>query len=410
MKKANYANILPSSRYWTRVVTKIAKKQKEENPKNPFLSHEEKSVLFLDWKQNGNIESRDKLLNSMYLMALQLVHQLVNIYGNNNIPVEDLEQEANHALLDMLCNSDYDPALGTLPTYFRTRIKMFFHPALKNGNLITFPDNTWKQFNAESKAFNEFVKKHHRYPVAGESYTYKGKEYLFGEVSAKMPSISEGNRSVGDEEESCELFDLLGQMDENIGLSEYEEQTLALYDVIKNLTKREQELIHYSFYTEMDTQDIVYNLKPYSPVERKRLYERSKNILTIRTSEGEQVYQFFVYNNAKKRSNGDLNRQIIRPVTHPNSENYQSNSLLTMVFGAKDVESVTLNGKDITQNLSTLQNKPFESLGTNDKLFQLSCELKVGTIFSQSNYNAKLKTLKDKIRTKIKHYEIFRES
>ena len=215
---------------------------------------------------------------------------------------------------------------------------------------------------------------------------------------------------VGDEEESCELFDLLGQMDENIGLSEYEEQTLALYDVIKNLTKREQELIHYSFYTEMDTQDIVYNLKPYSPVERKRLYERSKNILTIRTSEGEQVYQFFVYNNAKKRSNGDLNRQIIRPVTHPNSENYQSNSLLTMVFGAKDVESVTLNGKDITQNLSILQNKPFESLGTNDKLFQLSCELKVGTIFSQSNYNAKLKALKDKIRTKIKHYEIFRES
>lgn len=408
MKKANYANILPSSRFWSKVVTKIAKKQKEENPKNPFLSHEEKSELFLDWKKNGNIKSRDKLLNSMYLMAFQLVHQLVNVYGNNNIPIEDLEQEANHALLDMLCNSDYDPELGTLPTYFRTRIKMFFHPALKNGNLITFPDNTWKQFNAESRAFNEFVKKHHRYPVAGETYTHKGKEYLFGEVSVKMPSISEGNRTVGDEDDSCELFDLLGQQDESIEVNEFEEQKSALYDVINKLSRREQELIHYSFYTEMDTQDIVYNLKPLSPTERKRLYERSKNNLVIKTSEGEQNYQFFVYNNAKKRSSGDIDRAIIRPVTHPNFENFQNNSNLVMVFGAKDVESVTLNGKDITDKISVLQNKTFESLNTGDTLFQLSCELKVGTIFSQSNYNAKLKALKDKLRTKIKNYEIFR--
>lgn len=79
-----------------------------------------------------------------------------------------------------------------------------------------------------------------------------------------------------------------------------------------------------------------------------------------------------------------------------------------MVFGAKDVESVTLNGKDITDKISVLQNKTFESLNTGDTLFQLSCELKVGTIFSQSNYNAKLKALKDKLRTKIKNYEIFR--
>lgn len=409
MKKANYANVLPSSRYWMKVVTRIAKKQKEENPRNPFLSHEEKSELFLDWKKNGNIESRDKLLNSMYLMALQLVHQLVNIYGNNNIPIEDLEQEANHALLDMLCNSDYDPALGTLPTYFRTRIKMFFHPALKNGNLITFPDNTWKQFNAESRAFSEFVKKNHRYPVAGETYVHKGKEYMFGEVNAKMPSVSEGNRTVGDEEDSCELFDLIGCEDESISLYEEEEKKEALQDIISKLSKREQELIHYSFFTEMDTQDIVYNLKPYSPSERKRLYDRSNNSLCIKTSEGEQTYQFFVYNNAKKRCNGDVNRNILRPVTHSNQTNFQNHSNLTMVFGAKEVLSITLNGKDITDKLSVLQNKTFDSLNTGDILFQLSCELKVGTIFSQNNYNMKLKALKDKLRTKVKNYEIFRK-
>jgi len=400
MAKKNLANILPTSRYWTRTVTKIAKRQMELNPKHPFLSNEEKTRLFLDWKHNKNIESRDKLMDSMYVLALQLVHQLINVYGNNNVPVEDLEQEANHALLDMLCNSDYDPEMGTLPTYFRTRLKMFFHPALKSGNHITLPDNTWKQFSIENKAFNAFVKKNHRYPAHGETYTYNGREYLFGDVSAKMPSVLEGNKTIGDEEDSFELFDLIGEADPYYNLSEEEQKRATVREIIHKLSKREQEILHYAFFTEMETQDIVYNLKPCSPTERKKLYTKSKNTLEIKTSDGKQDYTFFVYRSAKIRRFDSISSSAIEPLSHPYKTNFQYSDSLKMTFKSTDVLSVSLNGQDITNQVAKLA----------DNTFQLNCKLKVGCVFSQANYNHKLSKIKEKIRTKIVEYEIFRPS
>lgn len=403
-KDVKLSNILPSTKFWMQTVTKRVRKLKKDCPDNPFLSHDEKTILFLDWKNNKNVKSRDKLLETLYPLALQLVHDLVNKLGNNNVLVEDLEQEANYALLYTLTESEYDPSLGTLPTYFRSRLPMFFFRALKDyGNIIRIPDNILKDISSENKAFDLFVKTNGRYPEMGETYIYKDKINQFGEK--KIDTIVSGNKSVNDEEETAELFDLIGTEDET---NEQFVKNEALLKIVNSLSKQEQEIINLTYFSDMEVSEIVYELKPYTRYDRERLYKRSKNTLKIKTNEGETCYNFFVYKGAKKRSLNEV-KTTLRPISHPFSENYQEFTTLNMCFAAKEVVSITLNNEDITDKLILIENDSFDTLNTNDKLFQLNCTLKAGTIYSLQNYNNKVNQIKDKIRKKIvKHYEYFK--
>jgi hypothetical protein len=210
----------------------------------------------------------------------------------------------------------------------------------------------------------------------------------------------EGNKTIGDEEDSFELFDLIGEADPYYNLSEEEQKRATVREIIHKLSKREQEILHYAFFTEMETQDIVYNLKPCSPTERKKLYTKSKNTLEIKTSDGKQDYTFFVYRSAKIRRFDSISSSAIEPLSHPYKTNFQYSDSLKMTFKSTDVLSVSLNGQDITNQVAKLA----------DNTFQLNCKLKVGCVFSQANYNHKLSKIKEKIRTKIVEYEIFRPS
>lgn len=408
MKQINLAGLLVQNRFWVKIVTKKSRKLKKENPENPFLSHDQKTKLFIDWKEFGCIKSRDKLLDSLYPLALQLVHNLVNRLGNNNVSVEDLEQEANLALLYTLQESDYDPKMGTLPTYFRSRLPMFFFRALKDyGNVIRIPDNILKDLSSENKAYDDFIKIKGRYPENGEIHLYKDKEYLFGE-KVKIDSIVSGNKLIGDDDDSCELFDVLG---ESFDVEkEFEIKQEILNTIVKSLTKREQELIQFAYFTEIDRSEILYQLKPFTTNERQRLYKRSENILKIETSDGEMQYNFFAYKNAKKRKSGNIvQTNILRPVTHFYSENYQDVSKLKFVFGSKDLIKISLNGKDLTNQIKIIDNQGLKNtINSNDILFELNCELKTGSIYSMQSYNSKVKQIKDKIRKKSLNYEIFR--
>lgn len=406
-KSIKLSNVLPTNKFWAQIVTKKYRQLKKDNPNNPFLSHDEKTELFLDWKNNGNVKSRDKLLDSLYPLALQLVHSLVDKLGNNNVDIQDLEQEANYALLYTLEYSNYDPKLGTLATYFRSRLPMFFFRALKDyGNIIRIPDNILKEISAEQKAFDHYVKVNGHYPEVGESVEFNGKDYVVGKT--KISTVVSGNKPVSEEDETAELFDLISNNEETEDL-DLPIKSEMLQKIISSLTKQEQEMLHYAFFTDMEISEIVYLLKPHSKYDRERLYKRSKNVLKIFTEEGEVEYIFIVYKNAKNRKHGEISSDVIRPISHPHFENYQERSNLELIFAAKNVHKITLNGKDITDSLNVLKNESFENLAGDDILYKLSCELKTGAIYSLQNYNNKLREIKDKIRKKIiKNYEIFK--
>lgn len=404
-KTVTLSNVLPQKKFWSLQVSKRVRKLKKENPSNPFLSHDEKTVLFLDWKNNGNVKSRDKLLTTLYPLALQLVHSWVDSLGNNNVAIEDLEQEANLALLYSL--EHYDPNLGTLPTYFRSRLPMFFFRALKDyGNVIRIPDNILKDISSESKAFDEYVKKHGQYPQPGELVTFKEKQIKIGEK--RIDTIVSGNKPVGevggDQDEFCELFDLLGTEDE-ISLDNDQE---ILAKIVGSLTRREQEIVRYAYYTKMEISEIVYLLKPVTQHDYARVYRRAKNVLKIETDNGEVVYQFFVYNGAKKRKKGEVNDEVISPITHKFLENYQETTNLEMLFSTKNnIKQVLLNGVSIPY--ICLENDTLKEVSEGETLYKIQATLKAGSVYSLQNYNNILNKIKDKLRKKIiENYEFFK--
>jgi len=395
------SNVLPQKKFWASQVSKRVRKLKKDNPTNPFLSHDEKTNLFLDWKNNGNVKSRDKLLTTLYPLALQLVHSWVDSLGNNNVAIEDLEQEANLALLYSL--EHYNPDLGTLPTYFRSRLPMFFFRALKDyGNVIRIPDNILKDISSEAKAFDEYVRIHGHYPQSGETVTFKEKNYKFGQK--RIDTIVSGNKTVGeDDDEGGELFDLLGTED-NLNLDD-DKQMLS--KIINSLTKREQEIIHYAYYTKMEISEIVYLLKPITQHDYARIYRRAKNTLKIITDCGEVCYEFYVYSGAKKRKKHEIESNVINPISHKYLENYQNTTNLEMLFTTENnIKQVLLNGNEIPYVY--LENSTLSNI-SNGKLCKIECELKSGSIYSLQNYNNILNKIKDKLRKKIiVNHEYFR--
>jgi len=402
-----FTGFVENNTFWTQIVTKKARRLKRENIENPFLSHDEKSRLFLDWKDNGNVKSRDKLLDTLYPLALQLVNKLILKTGSNKVDVKDLQQEANLALVHVLEESDYNPSLGTLPTYFRSRLPMYFYRALKDyGNFIRIPDNILKDLSAESKAFDQFVKENGRYPEVGEVIHYNKKEFIFGEKN-RINQVFSGNNTVGEDgEETIEYFDLIGG-DEEINF-DFVNQNDVLNQVVNSLSKREREIVYYTFYTNIDISEIIYLLKPYNQQDKKRLYKRAENLLKIETDTGTFTYRFFVHRYAKNKKLTEIETDVIRPISHTFVENHQTNDTVEVIFGAKNVKAVYLGNKDITGELQLIENESFNNLRTQDNLYKIKTELKVGTVYSFQTYNKLIKVIKDKIRKKIVKYEIFK--
>jgi hypothetical protein len=81
---------------------------------------------------------------------------------------------------------------------------------------------------------------------------------------------------------------------------------------------------------------------------------------------------------------------------------------LELTFGAKNIKSVYLNNKDISDCLEVVENNSYNQLNTDDTLYQIKTDLKVGTVYSFQTYNKLIKNIKDKIRKKIVKYEIFK--
>lgn len=410
MSKLTLANGLASNRFWVKTVTKLSNKLKKESPSNPFLSHDEKTQLFLKWKEEGCIKSRDKLLSTLYPLAVQQVHDRINKNGNNNIPIEDLEQEANMALLD--CLNEYEPEKGTLPTFFRSRLPKFFFPAIKQyGNLIRQPDNILRKIKVETLAFDAFVKKYGYYPNVGENFSFnikdKNYEVIFGENI--QYNIFSGNKKVTDEEDSSEFFDLIALDSENVfdNKNDNEDRIQILKEIISTLSNKEKEIIEMAFFSNLETSEILLKLTPHNKYDFARLYKRSKNELKIKTKNIEQKYIFYVFNAAQsKKCKKKIKKISFLPISHDCEINYTPKNKIKFSFGIlknDEIVSITLNGQDISNQLSktVIFNNTYD-------IFKLSLNLKIGTIYSQQTYSTFLNKVKDKIRKKIVNYGFYK--
>lgn len=412
MKPVNIASISIADRYWVKTVTRKARKLKKENPNNPFFSNEEKTELFLKWKNDGCVKSRDKLLEALYPLALQQVHALVNRTGSNNVDVQDLEQEANFALVH--CLEDYDPTLGTLPTFFRSRLPMFFYRALKDyGNFIRIPDNILKDISLENKAFERFIKLNGYYPNTGDTIELNGKNIVFGKK--KLDTVVSGNTSYTHEDDTFELFDITPDKESVVTIDDTS-ATDYLNLIIDNLSKREQEIIKYTYYTDLDISEILFLLKPHSKLDYDRLYKRGTNVLKIETTNETLEYTFVVYNNAKKRSSNEIvcaNNEII-PISHLYATNYQKTVELNLSFFAQNFQRITLNDKEVCYICEEIDRSIFKDMPYGYQQITIKDCLRGGTIYTSQNYSVRLNEIKDKIRkqiTKNKNvYELLRET
>lgn len=406
MKKSNLANVLSSGRYWVKTVTKMAKRLKKENPHNPFLSHDEKTILFLKWKNENCVKSRDKLLSTLYPFVLQQVHERINSNGNNNIDIVDLEQEANLALLD--CLKEYDPKKGTLPTFFRTRLLKFFFPAIKTyGNLIKQPDNILKEVRLENTAFDKYVQIHGHYPNIGESFSfkYRGKKYqiIFG--NSTIPNVISGNKTLDtSDDQSFELFDLISNEEDKDNVND--EKLFFLKSAIASLSKREQEILNLTYNSNLEVAEIICRINPISSYDYRRLYKRAKNVLTIKTKNGyEQSLIFFVYHNVIKKSKKIIKNDKIKILSHKFEINHQSKSFTKLRFSIENgdnLDKILLNGVEISQ-------KDINNIFNNNvKTFEVDLNFRIGSIYSPQNYSILLNKIKDKLRKKIiKNYDKF---
>lgn len=377
---------------WLKTITKITNKLKKENPTNPFLSNSEKIELFLDYKNNGNLKARDKLLETMYPFAVQLCTKYLQ--KNNVIPHEDLQQEANLALLDSL--DEYDPSLGSFPTYFRSRIGKYIFPAIKRySNIIRQPDNILKNITLETKAFDDFVTKEGRYPKHGEEYVfaYKDKKHKVTFGKNYIPNVVSGNDtlSIGDDSE-YELFDIISQKedeDENL------EKKQLLKKIISKFSAKEKQILYYLFETSLDTKEIIQKLTPTSRGDKIRLEESSKNVLKFITNFGEETIIIHSYYNAIKFTEGELNDIGIVFNENISKINKTPNQHFKYSFGLKNdckIIDIVLNGKSILDSLKK----------DNNDIYTISSPLKIGTVYTVQNLNVQKEKLILKLRKKIK--------
>lgn len=103
--------------------------------REPQLDHEEMLELGHAWRDQGDIDARDRLVRAHLKLALKMAHTAARRY---QMPVEDLVQEANLGLLRAA--RGYDPERGfTFATYaywwIREAISSF---VLDNASIVKF--------------------------------------------------------------------------------------------------------------------------------------------------------------------------------------------------------------------------------------------------------------------------------
>lgn len=371
-KKISLANALhiDADKYWLKTVTALNRKRVKERSANPFYSNDEKIRLLMDWRENGNVKSRDELLAACYPIVIKEVNKYVNKHGNHGLDINDFHSEGNLALLDALEN--YDPSVGTtFLSYIKVYLPKYIFPFMKaHGSTIRKPDTQIKQITQELRLFNRFVREKGREPINGEVYNYKMdgeyKTITFGNI--RVNRVISGNSSVNKEDEDGdELFDTMSLTD-----SSFDEDTLEYIRNVVNktwmitnpvtkkkktlsLTKREKDILHHKFELNSDIPDIIYSLRPQTRMEKLKYDQSATNIVKIVDEYDNEIeikfYCSKLYFNNKNKEY--INSDLFFDFSHPHITNYVKYENQLFHFKSKNkIKYLYLNGTAIvTENV-----------------------------------------------------------
>jgi RNA polymerase sigma factor (sigma-70 family) len=413
--KENAGIISRYSTFWISEVSKIAKVLKKKN----YLSNEEKSDLFLKWRDEKCIKSRDLLIKSALPFALKIVHDYYRSKGKASISIEDLEQEANLAVIDAL--DDYDPEKGSFPTFLRSRVPKFLFPAVRAiGNTVHIPSNIFRDMSLENKATEKYIRENGHEPAIGDTYlfTYNDKKYdiVFGKSISQIPFID--TEFVENEEEgysNIDFFSLNTFVDNN---SDYALQSDFVLDLLDDLNENETKLIKYGLFTSSLSENLS-EIWPSTKEEIKQLLTNSKKKITYKIGK-KSISQFFyvsphfknVHSIAKKlvsQENDNIEINFLSK-TYENKNVFicdESNIILSFFINNdfKDTFKLFIGNKEITNEII------FEKYLENSEKDIYLCTVKIAFeksyTYTKNQALQEIKNIIDKLRKKLFNYGKF---
>ena len=223
----------------------------EQIKKFPVLTPEQETRLIADFKQNGNLESAQKLITS----HLRLAAKIALTYRRYGLPMSDIISEANLGLMQAVKKFDEQKKVR-LATYAIWWIKAAIHDyILKSWSLVKIGTVA-----AQKKLFYNLSK------IKARLGIYENKELepkvvkeIAKELVVEEQDVIEMNRRIGgdsslnvcvynDEDEKKERIDFLADTGQNIEsrVANKEENLYKrkiLFDALKVLNEREQHII-----------------------------------------------------------------------------------------------------------------------------------------------------------------------
>lgn len=219
----------------------------EQIKKFPILTEEQESMLIADFKQNGNLESAQKLITS----HLRLAAKIALTYKRYGLPMSDIISEANLGLMQAVKKFDQEKKVR-LATYAIWWIKAAIHDyILKSWSLVKIGTVA-----AQKKLFYNLNK------IKARLGIYENKELepkvvkeIAKELVVEEQDVIEMNRRISgdkslnvcvysDEDEKKEKIDYLPDTSQNIEAKIANQQESAykrkiLSEALKTLNQRE---------------------------------------------------------------------------------------------------------------------------------------------------------------------------
>lgn len=336
--------ILKENTHWNKELYRIHSKYKKQvkNTKNPIYGTNELHVeLFLKYKNEGCMKSRDELLERQYVLIEKYVNQYHDTYGSAGLDPRELIQQGNLSLLDAL--ESYNPSMGTFASYVRVNLKKFIFPFLKDHSyIVRQPHTYYKRITTENKAADLFFIQNNRLPLNGEEIIFEDNLVVFGIEKKEINSI---NRVFDDGDD--EYGDLLTDYEEKVEITPFiSEKLKTLLD--DKLSELEKDLLFKFHVDGMRMEIIAHNLEPKTYEEQAKVIKSSRNIVEITYNNGEKKL-FTIYCN-----NHNLFEQLNFNESTLIKNNWCDSEVLNIDFSwynnYQPISKITVNKKNVVFN------------------------------------------------------------
>lgn len=385
----------------------ISGKGRKERKAIKIIGDEEIDTLFRKYKEEGCLQSRDRLLLSQIRIVLKYVADLIPSLNLKGISNDDVFSMAYEAALLIITN--YDKSKGmTFSSYIRNFSILYLRKSIKDiSNIVRLPQNRINDLTSEKHLVEIFASKTGRLPREDEEFecNYNKKRVLVKfhkeQIVVKddennLSKIKRDNYIVRDTYPTD--FTSSGLCDEFVYEtdSEIEEDEVKtqLNESLSLLNEQEKEIVDLLFYKNHTLKYATHILTPSDISEFDMLEQTSANTIVI-------SYDNLNGNREYKKINIDCR--------YSNNMSYSANVNLSEV---DEVSLSTANDElELICKLPTISNIKIEQIYKDkhksldnyiyhkDKdVVTINTKLKRGYIFTTTTLISKRNTIIDKLR------------